>query len=429
MIDAALSQQKEEDKSKKREPSRETRQVSACSQEKTVADSITSTSRSWWDHFMQVMDQHSADSDLDVPRVERWIHPATVEETCFINQKQLSVNFISNAVRLADRVKPIARGKNTISQPTGLCDQFGRQLGTATTLIQTQPAPSGTIWEVRGFQDAMKGSDEKPPWVIEDLLMEQSATIVSAQPHAMKSLSWLAACLEAVASQKVWGHFAAPNVKNSLFIETEDPPWMVESRIRGLAKGLGIAEDEPVPGFYYACIGPFKLLKEEKNILELIDKHQLNFIVLSTLQNLLEGQDWKSQQEMQPIMALIIRLSRECPVVLVTHSPWDKRAKRAAGTVTQTANFLTAIHFVKKRDPMTGETFARVTVDSKVGAEETDFSLKLVTEGADLRDPGNVRRLVYAGGGSGGGSKKDAILAAHKESPDATPAEIAEQVG
>lgn len=326
-------------------------------------------------------------------------------------------------------VEPIGRGDVTLSQSTGLCNQYGEQLGTATSLVQPRPVLSGTIWEVRGFQDAMKGSDEKPPWVIEDLLMEQSATIVSAQPHSMKSLSWLAASLEAVTKQEVWGYFAAPNVKNALFIETEDPHWMVESRIRGLAKGLGIGEDEPVPGFYYACIGPFDLLKEEKNIRNLIKEHQLNFIVLSTLQNLLAGRDWLSQQEMQPIMALIIRLSRECPVVLVTHSPWDKRAKRAAGTVTQTANFLTAIHFEKKRDPKTGETFARVTVDSKVGAEETDFSLKLVTEGADLRDPGNVRRLVYAGGGSGGGSKKDAILAAHKESPDATAAEIVEQVG
>ena len=52
-----------------------------------------------------------------------------------------------------------------------------------------------------------------------------------------------------------------------------------------------------------------------------------------------------------------------------------------------------------------------------------------VTEGTDLRDPGSVRKLVYAGGGSGGGSKKDAILALHEEHPDATPSEIAEQVG
>ncbi len=324
-------------------------------------------------------------------------------------------------------VESTGRGEVTLSKPTGLCNQFGEQLGTATT--QPQPALSGTIWEVRGFQDAMKGSDEKPPWVIEDLLMEQSATIVSALPHAMKSLSWLAACLEAVTKQQVWGHFAAPNVKNVLFIETEDPPWIVESRIRGLAKGLGIAQDEPVPGFHYACIGPFDLLKEEQNIRKLIQMYKLDFIVLSTLQNLLVGQDWKSQQDMQPIMAMIIRLSRECPIILVTHSPWDKRQKRAAGTVTQTANFLTAIHFVRKRDTMTGETFARVTVDSKVGAEETDFSLKLVTEGTDLRDPGSVRKLVYAGGGSGGGSKKDAILALHEEHPDATPSEIAEQVG
>ncbi len=323
-------------------------------------------------------------------------------------------------------VESIGRGEVTLSQPTGLCNQFGEQLGTATT--QPQPVLSGTVWEVRGFQDAMKGSDEKPPWVIEDLLMEQSATIVSAQPHAMKSLSWLAACLEAVTKQTVWGHFDAPNVKNVFFVETEDPPWMVESRIRGLAKGLGIGKDEPVPGFYYACIGPFDLLKEEKNIRKLIENHQLDFIVLSTLQNLLAGRDWLSQQDMQPIMAMIIRLSRECPIVLLTHSPWDKKQKRAAGTVTQTANFLTTMHYEKVLKRKTGETFVHVQVDSKAGAVETDFNLKLIAEG-DPSDPGCVRGLAYAGEGWPKGIGKDAVLAAIEENPTASPKEIATITG
>src|SRR3989442_215424 len=112
-------------------------------------------------------------------------------------------------------------------------------------------------WKVRGFEDAMKGSNSRPPWVIEDLLLGDSATLVSAQPHAMKSLSLLYACLEAVTKKTVWGHFAAPNVDSVLFLETEDPPWLVESRIRGLGEGLGIGKKEAVEGFHYACVGPF----------------------------------------------------------------------------------------------------------------------------------------------------------------------------
>src|SRR5205809_1905524 len=51
-------------------------------------------------------------------------------------------------------------------------------------------------WEVRTLADALNIREEQPPWIIEDILLEQSATLVSAQPKAMKSLSLLYACLE-----------------------------------------------------------------------------------------------------------------------------------------------------------------------------------------------------------------------------------------
>jgi hypothetical protein len=104
----------------------------------------------------------------------------------------------------------------------------------ATTPPSVRPA---SPWEVRTFSDAKRSEGSRPPWVIDDLLLAQTATLVSAQPHAMKSLSWLAACIEAVGFHKVWGHFGAADVERALFIETEDPPWLVEARIRGFAKG------------------------------------------------------------------------------------------------------------------------------------------------------------------------------------------------
>jgi len=283
-------------------------------------------------------------------------------------------------------------------------------------------------WIARGFQDAMKGSEERPPWIIEDLLLAESATLVSAQPHAMKSLSLLGACLEAVTTGKVWGHFAASGVDSVLFLETEDPAWMVEARVRGLAKGLRIGEKEEVPGFHYACVGPFDFLGTDNRIEELVKKHAPKFIVLSTLQNLLYGQDYNRQVDMQPVMAGMIKLARLSPLFLVTHSPWDRRQKRAAGTVTQTANFLTAMHYEKRVTRKTGETFVHVSVDSKAGALETDFSLKLETAG-NPRDPGAVRHVVYTGKGWPKGDGKEAILAELAENPDASPKEIAERTG
>src|SRR5262249_39587817 len=64
-----------------------------------------------------------------------------------------------------------------------------------------------------------------------------------------------------------------------------------------------------------------------------------------------------------------------------------------------------------------------VRVDSKIGAEQTDFHLKLETEGGDIRG------LIYNGPGWPKGGGKRAILAAIEEDPDATPKEIADRIG
>jgi hypothetical protein len=349
--------------------------------------------------------EFSAQQDKEMARED-------AAENATIDDSQVApVESPEDESQIADGHSEKAANSDTSDQPTGL-------------------APTLTVpdrWKARSFQDAIKGSGEKPPWVIEDLLLGESATLVSAQPHAMKSLSLLSACLEAVTKKTVWGHFSAPNVDSVLFLETEDPPFMVESRIRGLAQGLGIDSKDPVPGFHYACVGPFDFLSKENHIENLILEHKPNFIVLSTLQNLLNGRDYNRQDDMQPIMAKMIEIARLSPLFLVTHSPWDRRQKRAAGTVTQTANFLTAMHYEKRHNPKKGETFVHVSVDSKAGALETDFSLKLEVDGSP-RDPGSVRNVAYMCHGWPKGTGKEAVLAELENDPDATPKEIAERV-
>jgi len=84
-------------------------------------------------------------------------------------------------------------------------------------------------WHILGLRDAFQDADA-PPWAIENLVMAQTVTLVSALPHAMKSVSWLYATIEAILKKEVFGHFPAPNLNNSLFIETEDPEWLVKKR-------------------------------------------------------------------------------------------------------------------------------------------------------------------------------------------------------
>jgi hypothetical protein len=290
---------------------------------------------------------------------------------------------------------------------------------------QKNPEPFDP-WRVCSLPDALRNEGQKPSYVIDGLLMSQSATLVSAQPHGMKSLSLLGASMEAVAKHTVWGHFAAPDVDSTLFVETEDPQWLVEARIRGLAKGLGLTDQDELKGFHYACVGPFDLIGEEGRILKLIWKHAPKFIVLSTLQNLLRERNWTSQQDMQPIMASVIELSRECPIILVTHSPWDKRQKRAAGTITQAANFATTLHYEKKWSK--DGQFVQVTVDSKAGALTDGFSLKLETEGPP-KDPGSVRRIAFSGEGFRRGNTREVIEDAFEDNPNVSVEELMELTG
>ena len=93
---------------------------------------------------------------------------------------------------------------------------------------------------MRSYIDAQQNQTTEPPWRIKGLVVDGSATKVSAHPHGMKSLSWLIAALESVTTHKVWGKFDASRIEHVLYIESEDPEWMVAARIRGIAKGLGL---------------------------------------------------------------------------------------------------------------------------------------------------------------------------------------------
>ena len=305
-----------------------------------------------------------------------------------------------------------------------------RQLESKPPLILIPGGKDGTqdqqAWPILGLQDAFKDA-EMPPWAIQDLVMAGTVTLVSAHPHAMKSLSWLYACLEAVVKKKVFAHFAAPTLKNVLFIETEDPEWLVKKRIQGFAKGLGLKEDSRIPGFRFTCPGPFDLTNEVKKLESLIKEHNLDLIVLSTLQNTLEGRDWKEQRQMADVMSKLVKTARLCPIVVLTHSPQDQRQKRAAGTITIGANCATHIHYEKAVDHKAGKSFVNLSVDSKAGAAETQFALELLRDPKDGDPVSGVRGLVYAGKGKKGKhNAKNIILAALKENPNATTEELAE---
>ena len=260
---------------------------------------------------------------------------------------------------------------------------------------------------MKTLRDAIETPDTEPPWVIEGLVLGDSSTLISALPKRMKSLSWLQACIEAPSLHTVWGHFKAPNVERALFIETEDPQWLVEARVRGLAKGLGLPSD--TPGFNYLCTGPFDLITTGKDLIPMAyEIYKPDFMVFSTLQNMIPGRSMTEQKDMASVMATIIELTRKCcPSVLVTHSPQDDKKRRAAGSVTISANFVVEGHY--KASDTEGKA-VHVQLRSKAGSGMSDFSLELETEGT-ATDPSAVRRIVYAGKGESQSRSEQASIA------------------
>lgn len=226
----------------------------------------------------------------------------------------------------------------------------------------------------------------EPPWKVHGLVADGCGTQVSSHPHGMKSYTWLQAAIESSVHHKVWGHFPATTVKRALFLETEDSEWLLRRRVHYLSNGLGIkANDLPDAGcFILGCTGPFDLIQMERTLKNTIERYHPDFTVLSTLQGLLGHRDWKEQSDMAPINSLLVNIATHySPLVSITHSPWDKKQKRAAGTVTQAANFPMICHYQKFTSQ--GETFASVNVDSKLGASDTEtrFKLKLHKSGEE----------------------------------------------
>lgn len=285
-------------------------------------------------------------------------------------------------------------------------------LGTANVTLEPADAPfriivkpdfsANTQWRIYSAAELIETASERPLWAIEGILERRSGLLVSGLPHAMKSLALLAALLESVTTRKVWGKFPVPSaIKNVLFVETEDSRRLVGRRLKGLYKGLNL-KGRPV-GFHAVCSGPFDLLNDgEQTLRQLIAETKADIVVLSTLQGLLNGLDWKEQKDMSAINAIFVRLQQLCSLIVITHSPWSE--KRAAGSVTQAANFASLMHLDKKvRDD--GTTVAIATLDGKEIDAEQKFSLALETEQVEYADgkiTTQVRRIRYVERDMGG---------------------------
>lgn len=269
-------------------------------------------------------------------------------------------------------------------------------------------------WKFKTLKEILENPPPPdPPWKIRSMMATGCGTMVSSHPHGMKSYTWLQAMMESSLSLPVWGHFESIGVKKALFLETEDPEWLVSQRVHRLAMGLDIkASDCENCDFVVGNLGPFDLVACRDYMRRLLDHYQPDVAVLSTLQGLLGGRDWKEQSEMQDVNALLVNLAHEyCPLSVITHSPWDRKQKRSAGSVTQAANYQNLLHYEKFPH------YIKVKLDSKLD-EASQFRIKVVT--------GKEKSLRFAWAVMDGHEAIERYLSEH---PDDTPQQVAEKFG
>lgn len=305
-----------------------------------------------------------------------------------------------------------ARGRDVTQLPRThrFDDYMQRTLGNAMAevardLVEVEIVASdfeGDRWRILSGKQILAGRDAEIAWAITEILETKTGLLQSGKPHGTKSLLWLCALLECVTTKLVWGKFRVPeDIHNVVFIETEDSIRLVRRRVRGFCKGLGFSY--PPPGFHLICPGPFNLGEAEEKLRDIIETTKADILVLSTLQGLLAGRNYKEQSDMDPINAIAVRLQRICAIVMLTHSPQDEGKKRAVGTVTQEANYQSHMHFTK--EIADGQVVTSVIFDSKETSADSRFKLKLITEPVEHSDGEirtQVRRVEYIEKSAGG---------------------------
>jgi hypothetical protein len=307
-------------------------------------------------------------------------------------------------------------------------------------------------WRPATLKEILNRTEEPLRWTINGLLLENASNLTSGHPHAGKSLGWLAGAIQAVTTGKVWGKFrVSPSLKRVLYVETEDPRVLVETRVRELAKHMAASPaDLYDAGFALSTTGPFDLVEVKDAIYRLLDAYKPDWLVLSTLQGLLGGRDWNQQNEMAEVNAMLVDLGRNfVPISVITHSPKDPRLQRAAGTITQEANHATVLHVRKqmlKDGQAKGKDLLTVSVDSKLYPVPS-FELLIDSEPAPTDENPDARKLVSVSLASGDVSatvpstapaqadkrqkddKRQAVAAYLATHPDATIREIEKNVG
>jgi hypothetical protein len=171
----------------------------------------------------------------------------------------------------------------------------------------------------------------RPPWLIENLFLENSVGITAGAPKAMKTWLALDVALSVATKTPVVGTYAVPAAGAVLLFAAEDTPQAVRTRLNGMAAQRGTCLDEAPIHLVIASSLRLDRRDDQQRLEATVAQLQPKLLVLDPFVRLCRV-DENSSLEVSTVLAYLRQLQRELAVsILVVHhtrkaSPGNGRA-------------------------------------------------------------------------------------------------------
>jgi KaiC/GvpD/RAD55 family RecA-like ATPase len=178
---------------------------------------------------------------------------------------------------------------------------------------------------LRSAFDAMQPR-EPIKWIVEDLIPEDSVTMLYGEPGIGKTWVLLSLAVH-VAEGKDWLGFKIPKASTVLIIDEESGERRLLNRLNITLNGEGGSKDTPI---YTNSLSSFKLDMESevKTIFQVAKQVNAKLIIIDSLSASSDGEE-NAKKDMQEVFNNLRKLAfyAECAVVIIHHSTKSKGKK------------------------------------------------------------------------------------------------------
>lgn len=226
-----------------------------------------------------------------------------------------------------------------------------------------------TGWE---HHDLFMQSELRPPaWMVENIWSDRSHGIIAGEPKGYKSLFATDLAISVASGTKFLGHYETPVSGPVLMVQEENPPWLMQSRVRKIEKAHGILGEVHADGstltIKHGGDVPIEFLNESG--FDLTDPAHLEalehkvqvvrpvLVVLDPLAEMLGDADENSNRDMRPILQWLrhLKVRYSTGVLIVHHYTKQGATPRVGGQRMRGASafhgWVESALYVEKPDP------------------------------------------------------------------------------